>query len=205
MDAQIMIRTILVAALSCVALGGCSSPGKTKPSCPVPDGTRCMSTLDVYEATHASDSVGQGAAKKDVLTPNEALASGGPEWGTRIEGDTLALAPAHPVRERSTTARLIDPSRPSEPYREPAKVMRIYISAWEDEQGDLHAPSFIFSEIQARRWSTGERQLDSATTFRLLEAPGEAAQDARAAADSPADAGRRGQRGTPNLTERNHP
>ena len=39
--------------------------------------------------------------------------------------------------------------------RLPAKVMRIWIAPWEDSRGDLHAPGYLYTEVEPRRWSVG--------------------------------------------------
>jgi hypothetical protein len=49
------------------------------------------------------------------------------------------------------------PSYPQDPLalRLPAKVMRIWIAPWEDSRGDLHAPGYLYTEIEPRRWTIG--------------------------------------------------
>lgn len=190
MDA-ISIRTILGILLASVAMTGCSSPGKTRPSCPVGDGVRCMSTLDVYEATNSADHVSPSTQGKNAPTSSDTPTTLGETWGTRIDGDTLALTAVPNQPAYAGRTETYSTAATQEPYREPAKVMRIYVSAWEDEQGDLHTPGFIFSEIEARRWSVGQPAIDTSSTFRLLEGLGqEAAKDSRAAAGATAEAGR---------------
>jgi len=39
--------------------------------------------------------------------------------------------------------------------RMPAQVMRIWIAPWEDSRGDLHAPGYVYTEIEPRRWTLG--------------------------------------------------
>jgi hypothetical protein len=41
------------------------------------------------------------------------------------------------------------------PIRVPAQVMRIWIAPWEDTRGDLHAPGYVYTEIEPRRWTLG--------------------------------------------------
>lgn len=43
------------------------------------------------------------------------------------------------------------------PIRTQAVVMRIAINPWDDENGDLHVPGFIYTEIEPRRWEIGSR------------------------------------------------
>ncbi len=47
--------------------------------------------------------------------------------------------------------------RPEGPaaLRVPAQVMRIWIAPWEDSRGDLHAPGYLYTEIEPRRWTLG--------------------------------------------------
>jgi conjugal transfer pilus assembly protein TraV len=47
--------------------------------------------------------------------------------------------------------------RPEDPaaLRVPARVMRIWIAPWEDSRGDLHAPGYLYTEIEPRRWALG--------------------------------------------------
>ena len=126
-----------------------------------------------------------------------------------VQGDTLAVAspvvapqhgsqyevPSNPVTTTYAAIgydapRMIPANRQEmvvrtareEPFREPAKVMRIYISPWEDEQGDLHMGGFVFSEIAARKWSVGNRAAAPGDGLRLLtlSPPSrDAAQDAK--------------------------
>jgi hypothetical protein len=59
--------------------------------------------------------------------------------------------------------------------------MKVFVSAWQDEQGDLHLPENVITEIEPRRWSIGAPAPQINDSFRLLELPGqEAAKDSRA-------------------------
>ncbi|WP_081375338.1 TraV family lipoprotein [Xanthomonas vesicatoria] len=64
-----------------------------------------------------------------------------------------------------------------EAYRESAKIMRIYVAPWEDEQGDLHMGGIIYSEIEPRKWRVGQRMPDASNTFALLKGQAAAADD----------------------------
>jgi len=46
------------------------------------------------------------------------------------------------------------------PMRVPPKIIRIWIAPWEDSDGDLHQPGYVFSEINDKRgrWSFGEKE-----------------------------------------------
>jgi hypothetical protein len=40
-------------------------------------------------------------------------------------------------------------------FRTPPQVMRVWIAPWEDSHGDLHAATYLYTEITPRRWSLG--------------------------------------------------
>jgi hypothetical protein len=49
---------------------------------------------------------------------------------------------------------LTDPKDPLA-LRTPAQVMRVWIAPWEDSHGDLHAATYLYTEITPQRWSLG--------------------------------------------------
>jgi hypothetical protein len=62
--------------------------------------------------------------------------------------------------------------RPEDPaaLRVPARVMRIWIAPWEDSRGDLHAPGYLYTEIEPRRWALGApAEAERATLVRPLQ------------------------------------
>ncbi|KPV94058.1 Type IV conjugative transfer system lipoprotein (TraV) [Pseudoalteromonas sp. P1-9] len=40
---------------------------------------------------------------------------------------------------------------------EEAQAMRIYVSAWEDKEGDLNIPGYVYVELKPRRWVAGHQ------------------------------------------------
>lgn len=199
------------------ALTACSTTAK-KPSCPVPDGATCMSTTEVYERTNYSDSISAApvAPKVEpvvvtapvVETPAAKTGPVGPvayrpyQYARlETEGDTLIVTP--PTQRVADAPAAVVPSRPAvpaapnmttEPHREPARVMKIRIGAWEDENGSLHGRSDVFTEIEPRRWTVGTRAVQPSPGFALLEGFGQgAAQDAQPAARAGAAGSRPGE------------
>ncbi len=64
------------------------------------------------------------------------------------------------------------------PLRLPPRVIRIWIAPWEDADGDLHQPSYIYSEISPKRgrWLFGEKEfVTGQPLLRPLEKPSEEA------------------------------
>jgi hypothetical protein len=46
--------------------------------------------------------------------------------------------------------------------------MRIWIAPWEDSRGDLHAPGYLYTEIEPRRWALDARN-DHTPVIRPLQ------------------------------------
>lgn len=147
------LRSVLrmgVIAISLTTLAGCSSltVGNSDFACPgMPDGVKCMSTMDVYAATNdggvplpmrggkegdSSSSDGSGMQQKD--------------WPGGID----------PVRD--SVSAYVAPRLPDKPVpvRTPAEVMRIWVAPWEDTNGDLNVSGYLYTEVQARRWVLGD-------------------------------------------------
>jgi len=62
------------------------------------------------------------------------------------------------------------------PLRLPPRVIRIWVAPWEDSDGDLHQPSYIYSEISPRRgrWLFGEKEvITTQPILRPMEKPSE--------------------------------
>jgi conjugal transfer pilus assembly protein TraV len=60
------------------------------------------------------------------------------------------------------------------PIRLPPRVIRIWIAPWEDSDGDLHQPSYIYSEISPKRgrWLFGEKEtITTQPALRPMEKP----------------------------------
>ena len=73
------------------------------------------------------------------------------------------------TRVVSTGAALPRPQDPAA-LRVPARVMRIWIAPWEDSRGDLHAPGYLYTEIEPRRWALGApAEAERATLVRPLQ------------------------------------
>jgi len=73
--------------------------------------------------------------------------------GVTADADASAAA-IKGTRVVSTGAGLSSPEDPLA-LRVPARVMRIWIAPWEDSRGDLHAPGYLYTEIDPRRWTLG--------------------------------------------------
>jgi conjugal transfer pilus assembly protein TraV len=54
------------------------------------------------------------------------------------------------------------------PVRSPAVVMRIWVAPYEDLNGDLNSPGYVYTEIEARRWITPSAQNGQTAHFTPL-------------------------------------
>ena len=141
-----MNKKVLALPLLTLLVSGCASLGEQEYGCSgIPEGKRCMSTRDVYRNTHDGNallSTEVSSEKKEQIKPEKT------EVTERIatSGDA--------VIDTFVTPRL--PDRPV-PIRTPAQVMRIWVSTWEDQNGSLIAPGYVYTEIEPRRWVIGKR------------------------------------------------
>ncbi|APO97734.1 MULTISPECIES: TraV family lipoprotein [Xanthomonas] len=196
-----------LAAASCLLmLNACATGSSGKFACPAPDGFSCMNPVEVYEATNDMSNAdeqprvkkgGKLAPQTIVVQPvapavAEAVAVGPDRCCNPVltglsvgKNDSLSLArPMSPIVPTQRQADALNrgtrasPQLPDgEAYRESAKIMRIYVAPWEDEQGDLHMGGIIYSEIEPRKWRVGQRMPDASNTFALLKGQAAAADD----------------------------
>ncbi len=159
-----MSKLIAVSAMV-LMLSGCASAlsiGSPEYGCAgMPQGVSCVSARDVYSATESENYQTQLMREQEGNTkagkPRETAAEG--TGGTRVlyreSGDNAPV----PARAQNPL-----------PIRTQAVVMRIAIDPWEDDNGDLYVPGYIYTEIEPRRWEIGARQKSTAPTLRPLNA-----------------------------------
>ncbi len=144
---MVKIQTLSVLLLGglisgCAALG----VGKSEYSCPGgAEGVHCMSARQVYQATHSSDEVK-------------------PTSGSKAQDDENNTKIIVERTSRIAVPRIHQPL----PIRTQASVMRIWMAPWEDDDGDLHADGFLYTEIEGRKWNLGERFVSPAETLSPL-------------------------------------
>ena len=115
----------------------------------MPEGVQCLSAREVYQATETTDTV-RGGGQRQEKTPVEP--SGASTAGERIQGPAPAPRVSNPL-----------------PIRTQSQVMRVWIAPWEDGTGNLHSTSFIFTEIEPRRWQLGMAATEPEVTLRPLQ------------------------------------
>ncbi|MBF0609498.1 MAG: type IV conjugative transfer system lipoprotein TraV [Magnetococcales bacterium] len=137
-------------------LAGCGSLGigKDEFSCPggSTDAARCMSTREVYAATDRSDHVPPPA----------------PVQQKGEEKKPESVPPANQVPASRDALPVLAANLPI-PVRSQAKIMRILIFPWEDNDGDLHGGEYVFTEIVGRRWNLGVTKGGASGLFSPLD------------------------------------
>lgn len=146
-----------VALLLSLILTACSGlqTGSSDYGCTgMPDGVRCQSAREVYAMT-SDEAPGLGLDSAERIP-------------VPLAGETAGQG-VHPD---------LPPMDQSLPLRTPPRVLRIWIAPWEDAQGDLNHPGYLFTEIEPRRWSVGISAPDPVDpVLRPLQSPGLAASN----------------------------
>ncbi len=161
---------VVLGGLIFASLSGCASlnVGESEFECSgMPGdfrgGVACASAREVYEMTNNGE-VPNPVTPVDEMKRQQEERLGGHSPST----DTVSGQPVSvdPVTHDYVTPAL--PNRPV-PIRTPAKVMRIWVAPWEDTSGNLNVPGYVYSEIEPRRWTIGERAPTASPTLRPLQ------------------------------------
>lgn len=156
------MKNIFAIATVISFLTGCTSMfniGASEYGCKgMPEGVSCMSAKEVYNATENEN------YKSTLKAEQEAAKSG----GKGKEGSSSAAQTRVLYAEGGENAPIPARARNPLPIRTQAVVMRIAIDPWEDDNGDLHVPGFIYTEIEPRRWEIGNRLGGVQPTLRPL-------------------------------------
>lgn len=124
------------------SLAGCVTFGSEEYGCPgMPPGVKCKSAKQVYE-----DSI-NGEGDDSV---------GGRE---RVTLDRWPNAPW-------TNPPTLDAPQP---LRAPPKIMRIWVTPFEDKNGDLHMPGLVYVEVEPRHWLVGDREVETSGRLTPLD------------------------------------
>jgi len=159
------IATMGLAVASTIVLGGCASAlsgvgGTEGYACKAPIGAQCTSVSGVYANANGSSSANANAsANSDLLelrAVHEAFRPQGLLTMPSIPVATLEAQPApsaesSPARAAGASAGATA-SPATQALRSPPRVLRLWISPWEDADGDLHEASFINVVIDTGRW-----------------------------------------------------
>ena len=157
-----MLRKTLVLG-SVLLLSGCASfwnIGESEFMCDgmpsdTPEKAECLSAREAYFATN------DGAVPRPMLRK------------TKEQEEAIDHVSAQQYTNDQIVKEYVTPNLPDRPVpiRTPAKVMRIWVSPWEDDAGDLNTVGYIYTEIEPRRWVIGDRAEYAGATLYPLQAP----------------------------------
>ncbi|WP_353160385.1 MULTISPECIES: TraV family lipoprotein [Salinisphaera] len=140
------------------ALSGCASLGYGESEfngCPDTDhGVACMSAREVYRQTE----------DRDALTSADMKAHENHEHDEVVQAPVAGPA-ARPFNHAPALPAVDGPI----PLRTPARVMRIRLSYWQSDDGNLHVPGYIYTEIEPRRWQVGLQEPGAAPVLHPLQ------------------------------------
>ena len=139
----------ILALLIPVLMTGCAGTmsgvgGSSTYACKAPEGVTCSSLSGVY-ANAVQDNL-PGSKKNDAAPAKVALASQAP--GLKVQGP-----------------------KATEPLRSPQRVMRAWISAWEDTDETLHDQSYIYVVTDYGQWQTEFTRRKNVDNYRPVVAP----------------------------------
>jgi conjugal transfer pilus assembly protein TraV len=115
--------------------------------------SKCMSALEVYQATSNGQSLLKIGGKEESSDDSENESSES-ESDTQSE-DAPKKAKTEHKANNIPFVSTITGNNPV-PIRTPSQVMRIWVNQYEDSNGDLVAPGYVYTEIQPRKWLVGE-------------------------------------------------
>ena len=131
-----------------IGLGGCAAIGKEEFKCSAPVGVHCQSMTATFLAAPATIGAGPSAAAGEPLT-----------------------ATALPAPILKTAVAGVDSPRGRMPLRSEPRLLRMWVKAWEDSDGDFHDSSYIYMPLDAGRWVVPHNSSVKPTQFMAIEAP----------------------------------
>ena len=145
-----MVRS-LAGLVALIVVGGCTAVGQSDFSCSGPTpGLSCLPATQVYEITNDPE------LHRKVVSALEAAAQENDELDHQA---IVAAVIATHKPQVEVVKKIAKTVTQPQPVLHPAEVLRIYLSPWVDAKGDLHMPSYVFTEVTPRRWSIGEELL----------------------------------------------
>lgn len=182
---KLVKQLALVASITAVT--GCSSlgVGDSEFSCSgLPEKGPCQSARDIYEANangggYESHQGNTTQPRGEIVSYDKSVPMRGPVTKEeRLSGDYPRTTSTHyPDTSRVDTIvrkvedRYVAPRTPDKPVpvRTPAQVMRIWIAPWEDKTENLRVSSYVFTEIEKRKWMYDMRGVARGQTIKPLQ------------------------------------
>ena len=161
MNPSTRIATMCLALASTIILGGCASAlsgigGTQSYACKAPIGAQCTSVSGVYANGSANANTSANSDLLELRATHEALRPQGLLAMPSIPAVTQITLPASTGAATTVQASSVLDGTTASPntaaLRSPPRVLRLWISPWEDADGDLHDASFVHVVIDTGRW-----------------------------------------------------
>lgn len=124
---------------SCANMAGLD--GKSEFACKAPDGVVCTSVSGVYANTLAGTLPARRDGNAQSAAPDSA-------------GEAKPKGPADPLKSYSAVPPAGAAPAAGTPLLSPPRVLRLWLTPWVDEDGDLHDQAYLYV-----MWHRGEWQL----------------------------------------------
>ena len=156
---KLIVMSLLVLLIGCAPRYACKDM--------IP-GAQCMSLSETYAQAVIGEKSIETAAKRDVDDPNKSKFM-------RSENTNVALIVESPSKrgrgkpfatnenktEKGIT-KSIQGADGGMPILRPPRIARIWLAPWIDSNGDLYMESFIYTEIEGKKWVIGNDMPDGA-------------------------------------------
>ena len=166
MKKQLLLLTVLSMTSGCSIF----SVGEEEFQCTgKPKNSLCKGPMEVYELTNNQDHLehlmndSQDESESTTQKPVQFIKDPQNNITYVYEGRTLRRQTSEDYDEAKIVAIASDNYVPQDIAPEPlavleeAQAMRIYVSAWEDKEGDLNIPGYVYVELKPRRWVAGHQ------------------------------------------------
>lgn len=146
-----------------------NTAGESAFSCPgMPQGVTCKTPAAVFQSTNGALPVSDSDLPMRGTAAFNSMQDRNPDNAQIPRKAVIGIGEGAYIQGNMKTPL---------PVRSKAQVMRIWIAPWVDKSDDLHLPSFLYTEVQSRKWNLGEAEFVGngiAVPHRVIEmAPGQ--------------------------------
>ncbi len=130
-------------------------------------GLKCKSVRDIYNITSRPGYSLEGYNNRQQQSRNQYAGdrrSGNSNRDSYEGRGSSAFGSLGGIPSGSRGNSIPRPARGPLPIRTPAKVMKIWIAPWNDKNGDLHVPAYVYTEIEGRKWQVGKNSNTTSST-----------------------------------------
>lgn len=142
MPKKLCFAAIPLLLSGCAWMSGLS--GESNFSCKAPDGVTCQTVSGVYHNSMQNNLPSQLSATRS----------------------TEARQPPDTAETDSISPRFMKTPASGLPIRKPPKVVRIWIAPWEDEAGDFHDQSFMYTMVNPGKWLVETNKTSISNAFK---------------------------------------